>query len=77
MILLSEKGMEKIVHDAQNADSAVFIAVNRGHWEIIVPLIAKAQAKNIHSWGNEACPHGRRRRRACSKCWQQLKQEIG
>ena len=41
--LLTSEEQNSIVEKAMDEDSAVYIAVNRGHWERITPLLLKAQ----------------------------------
>ncbi len=59
---------------------------NWGEWayrtrleQITKEVYAQAQAKKIHDWGNEGCPHSKERylrpkKHECHQCWQSLKE---
>jgi len=46
-------------------------------------VVAKAQLKKVHGWGDEPCPHGylapdtsKANKHECPECWQALLKEV-
>ena len=59
--------------------------IQEAQWQAHIKLlardvsVAKAQARKIIEWGEEACPHwggDSMYKRQCSQCWQAFKAEV-
>ena len=51
MIKLTDEEIDEAVNDWVNGDWSVrSIQLDRGHWEYVAPVIAKAQLKKVVEW---------------------------